>query len=78
LGAAIATQAVKYVAGQAFGMDARQHRRTVADIAQHHGQMFFARCMLHERMQRELGPRRRQRARGHIVQFFFFYSGQHE
>src|SRR5690606_6505287 len=42
LGAAVATLAKEAVAGQALGMDTREHWPAVTDLAQHNGEMFFS------------------------------------
>jgi hypothetical protein len=49
-------------------MDARKHRFAIADVAQYHRQVLLAGRVLDERMQRELRPWGRQRARRYVVQ----------
>jgi len=68
LGAAVAALREHHVAGQAFGVHPRQHRLAGRQVAQSHRQVFLAGGRLDPGVQRELGPRRRQRARGGIVQ----------
>jgi len=41
----------------------------LADIAQHHGQVFLARGVLDKGVQGKLGPRRRQCAGSRVIQF---------
>ena len=56
LRAAVAALAEQSIARQTFGMQPGQHRFAVADVTQHHGQMFFARTIFNKCVQPEAGP----------------------
>jgi len=65
--AAVATLTEERVSGQAFRVESCQYRFAIADVSQHHGQMFFARTLFHEGMQPKTGPGRGQGTAGNML-----------
>lgn len=58
LGTAIAALAEQGIAGQAFRMDASQHRLAVGDIAQGQGNVFLVGSLIDKTVELKLGPLR--------------------
>jgi len=63
LGATVTPQAHKAIAGQAFGMNARQHRPAIIDGAQDESEMLAAARLITKRVHREVRMCGRQRTR---------------
>ncbi len=64
---AIAALTEESVSGQALRVQSCQYGLAIADIAQHHGQMFFTRTFFHEGMQLKAGPGRGERTAGNML-----------